>query len=69
MKSQKISSENYHFYSREKSLYIAWACFRDVVTVSPQFTPVLGRLQILLLAGFNTADFLAFLHFSSKLSQ
>ena len=27
--SQNISTENCHFYSREKSLYIAWACFRN----------------------------------------
>ena len=25
---QKKSTENCHFYSREKSLYVAWACFR-----------------------------------------
>ena len=25
-----FSSENYSFYSREKLLYIAWACFRNV---------------------------------------
>ena len=29
--SQTISTENCHFYSGEKSLYIAWACFRNVV--------------------------------------
>ena len=28
--SQKNSTENCHFYSHEKSLYIAWACFRNV---------------------------------------
>ena len=27
--SKKISTENCHFYSREKSLYIVWACFRN----------------------------------------
>ena len=27
--SQKYSTENCHFYSREKFLYIAWACFRN----------------------------------------
>ena len=26
--SQKLSNENCHFYSRIKSLYVAWACFR-----------------------------------------
>ena len=26
---KKKSTENWHFYSREKSLYIAWACFRN----------------------------------------
>ena len=29
-KVNKNSTENCHFYSREKSLYIAWACFRNV---------------------------------------
>ena len=28
--SQENSTENCHFYSREKSLYVAWACFRNV---------------------------------------
>ena len=28
--NQKISSENYHFYSREKWLYVAWACLHNV---------------------------------------
>ena len=27
---KKKSSENCNFYSHEKSLYIAWACFRNV---------------------------------------
>ena len=27
--SQNNSTENCHFYSHEKSLYIAWACFRN----------------------------------------
>ena len=27
---KKKSTENCHFYSREKSLYVAWACFRNV---------------------------------------
>ena len=27
---QNISTENCHFYTREKSLYVAWACFRNV---------------------------------------
>ena len=26
---KKKSTENCHFYSREKSLYVAWACFRN----------------------------------------
>ena len=30
--SQKISTENCHFYSREKSLYIVWACFHNDVS-------------------------------------
>ena len=28
--SKKKLTENCHFYSREKSLLIAWACFRNV---------------------------------------
>ena len=27
---KKKSTEICHFYSREKSLYIAWSCFRNV---------------------------------------
>ena len=27
--SQNISIENCHYYSREKSLYLAWACFHN----------------------------------------
>ena len=34
--SQKISTENRHFYSREKSLYVAWAWFRNLKTVESQ---------------------------------
>ena len=30
--SQKNATENCHFYSREKWLYIAWACFGNVLT-------------------------------------
>ena len=26
-----FSSDNYNFYSLEKSQYIAWACFRNVI--------------------------------------
>ena len=39
--SQKISTENCHFYSREKLLYIAWACFRNVsvLMLSSPFRP------------------------------
>ena len=28
--SKKNSTKNCHFYSHEKSLYIAWACFRNI---------------------------------------
>ena len=28
-KVKKHSTENCHFYSREKSLYVTWACFRN----------------------------------------
>ena len=27
--SPNMSTENHHFNSREKSLYVAWACFRN----------------------------------------
>ena len=30
MKIVEKTTENCHFYSREKSLYIVWACFRNV---------------------------------------
>ena len=34
-KNKKIvktnSNENCHFYGHEKSLYVAWACFRNVL--------------------------------------
>ena len=34
--SQKISTENFHFYSLEKSLYVAWVCFHnDTICGSP----------------------------------
>ena len=29
--SQNNSNENCHFYSREKSVYVAWACFRNAL--------------------------------------
>ena len=29
-KNQKFSSENHHFYSCEKSQYIAWTCYCNV---------------------------------------
>ena len=32
---KKNSTENCHFYSREKSLYIVWACFRNVLCREP----------------------------------
>ena len=35
---KKKSTENCHFYSREKSLYIAWACFRnDMAAVDERY--------------------------------
>ena len=30
---QKFSTENFHFYSREKSLYNAWACFCNATVI------------------------------------
>ena len=38
---KKKSTENCHFYSREKSLYIAWACFRNVLESSPKVGRIL----------------------------
>ena len=32
--SQKLSTENCHFYSHEKLLYVAWACFRNDLNLS-----------------------------------
>ena len=32
---QKRSTENCHFYSCEKLLYVAWACFRNDVYEKP----------------------------------
>ena len=29
------SNENCHFYSREKSLYVAWTWFRNVINLLP----------------------------------
>ena len=40
---QNISSENCHFYSRKKSLYVAWACFRNEA-VQPVHQPSLTRV-------------------------
>ena len=33
--SKKTSTENFHFYRREKLLYIAWACFRNDMNIDP----------------------------------
>ena len=43
----KKSTENCHFYNREKSLYNAWACFRNVAAVKD--SPSLFYLQFLIL--------------------
>ena len=42
--NQNISTENCHFYSREKSLYVAWACFRNAkkIDCSQQYLYVHG---------------------------
>ena len=32
--SEKISTENFPFYCHEKSLYVAWACFRNAPQIS-----------------------------------
>ena len=39
--SQKKSNENCHFYTREKSLHVAWACFRNVCQRSVNMTCLL----------------------------
>ena len=32
-KVKKKSTKNCHFYSRKKSLHVAWACFRNILTI------------------------------------
>ena len=32
--NQKCSTEKCHFYSRKKSQYIAWACFRNAISTA-----------------------------------
>ena len=42
-----IVTENYRFYSRGKSLYIAWACFRNVIPKClDNFDPIDHREEI-----------------------
>ena len=35
MKIVKKSTENYPFYNHDKLLYVAWACFRNAVVLTP----------------------------------
>ena len=37
--SKKKSTENCHFYSCEKSPYVAWACFRNSILISQFSVP------------------------------
>ena len=45
-KGKKKSPENYLFYSRENSLYVAWACLRNefLLFLNPNFKS-LGHLS------------------------
>ena len=44
MKIVKKSTESYHFYSRGKSLYIAWACFRNETPEKPMYNDLENSL-------------------------
>ena len=52
---KKKSTENCHFYSREKSLYIVWACFRNESSVYWQNSPVQKAL-VMIIVSCNLAD-------------
>ena len=41
MKIVKNSSENCQYVSREKSMYVAWACFRNAQVLRPSDLQVL----------------------------
>ena len=41
MKIVKNSTENCHFESREKSMYVAWVCFRNAQVLRPSDLKVL----------------------------
>ena len=54
-KSQKKkSTENCHFYSHEKSLYIAWACFRYVIALGSNLSRSTCETSQCLLVGAHT---------------
>ena len=40
---KKKKPENCHFYSNEKSLYIAWACFRNALKALSVVVLSLGK--------------------------
>ena len=44
MKIVKNSTENCHFYSSEKSLYIVWACFRNEIMLNVHLHLILGKI-------------------------
>ena len=50
-KYQLVSTENFQYLQPKKSLYIAWACFHNVIQI-----PIMHLLQQVLL--INTNNFL-----------
>ena len=53
--SQKSSTENCHFNIRGKSLFIAWACFRNVLAFTGQMYEVSVTLFVLGVVGNTKA--------------
>ena len=53
-KVKQNSTENCHFYSSEKSLYVAWACFRNVHAVLVR--PMLLSGHLFLKRAVQSAD-------------
>ena len=46
IKKGKNSTENCHFYSREKSPYKAWACFRNEISEGKKVSSDLELMQL-----------------------
>ena len=43
---KKKSTENCYFYSGEKSLYVAWACFRNVCSENKGADQLVGYREV-----------------------